>query len=235
MTVPSQIFDYLILPIREADQREGKDFLKRYLLGPQSVWETTDQKIKDIPKLWSIVECPDEFLKFLKWIVGWTGELDSVTQDLIFDELRRLISISGRLWKLRGPEDTIVDVLRFATGQRNRIWNWFDFRWVLADDGAPPDNVTKLILPFGIVLKFEINGILGTTPRPGTPITAEYVPTATSEDDLLSKWDSVNSVNYVETTSTLGQGSSPSLTASDYLIYLAPNSVRSMKGVIRGW
>jgi len=131
MTVPSQIFDYLILPIREADQREGKDFLKRYLLGPQSVWETTDQKIKDIPNLWSVVECPDEFLKFLKWIVGWTSELDSVTQDLIFDELRRLISISGRLWKLRGPEDTIIDVLRFATGQRNRIWNWFDFRWVL--------------------------------------------------------------------------------------------------------
>lgn len=215
MTVPSQIFDYLILPIREADQREGNDFLKRYLLGPQNVWEDTDQKIKDIPQLWSVVDCPDEFLKFLKWIVGWTSELDSVTQDLIFDELRRLISISGRLWKLRGPEDTVVDVMRFATGQRNRVWNWFDFRWVLADEGGEPDNITK---PNGY-LKFEINGILGTTPRPGTPIKAEYVPTVTSEDDLLSKWDTINSVNYVETTSTLGQGGSPSLTAGDYKIY----------------
>ena len=113
------------------DKREGREFLRRWLLGPQNVWETIDAKLNEVPKLWSVTECPDEYLKFLKWIVGWTPELDNITSQLGFDELRRLISISGRLWKQRGTESTIIDVMFFATSARCRIWNWFDFRWVL--------------------------------------------------------------------------------------------------------
>lgn len=138
--VPFDIFDAIIEPIRDADEREGRDFLYRYFRGPQSVWETTDQKIKDIPDLWSVTDCPDEYLKYLKWIVGWTSALSNITDELSDDELRRLISISGRLWKLRGPEDTIVDVMRFATGQRCRVWNWFDFRWITGETDFSEDH-----------------------------------------------------------------------------------------------
>lgn len=215
MSVFGNMYDFVIAPIREADQREGNQFLERYFYGPQQIWEEIDQSIKDIPKLWSVTECPDEYLKYLKWIVGWTSQLDNITRDLTFDELRRLVSISGRLWKLRGTEFTIEDVMFFATGMRNRWWNWFDFRWVLADDGQNPDNVADMTG----YLKLEVNDILGTTPRPGTPLKVEYIPTATSEEDLLSQWDSVNLVNYVETTSTLGQGGSPSTSVSDYFVY----------------
>ena len=131
MTVPRQMFDFIIGPIRLMDRREGNDFYKRWFIGAQEIWETIDARIQAIPTLWSVTECPDEQLQFLKWIVGWTSELDDVTRELTFIELRRLISTSVRMWKLRGPEDTTIDVLFFSTAARNRIWNWFDMRWVL--------------------------------------------------------------------------------------------------------
>lgn len=131
MTVPRNMYDFIIEPIRRMDRRLGHQFFERWHIGPQNIWETIDARIHAIPTLWSAADCPDEQLQFLKWIVGWTSELDDVTRELDFTELRRLISASGRMWKLRGPEDTTIDVMFFATGARNRIWNWFDMRWVL--------------------------------------------------------------------------------------------------------
>jgi len=131
MTVPTQIYNFLLRSIRDLDQKEGYQFLERFLMGPQSIWETIDAALNSVPNLWSITDCPDEYLEYLKWIVGWTSELEEVTYGLSYDELRRLIAISGRLWKLRGTEDTIIDVLKFATGARCRYWNWFDYRWIV--------------------------------------------------------------------------------------------------------
>lgn len=133
MSTPFDIFDAIIQPIRDADEREGNGFLYRYLRGHQYVWETTQEKVLSIRKLWSVTECPDQYLKYLKWIVGFTSALDYITDGLSYDELRRLISIAGRLWKKRGAESTVNDVLFFATGARNRIWNWFDFRWIVGE------------------------------------------------------------------------------------------------------
>jgi len=41
-----------------------------------------------------------------------------------------LIAASVPLWKTRGPEDAMINILRLMTNARLRIWNWFDFRWV---------------------------------------------------------------------------------------------------------
>lgn len=135
MTVPTQMYNFILRSIRDADQKDGHQFFERFFYGPQSVWETIDAALNAIPALWSVTECPDEYLKYLKGIVGWTSELDHITYDLSYGELRRLIAISGRLWKLRGPEDTIIDVIKFATGARCYYLNWFDFRWVLDETG----------------------------------------------------------------------------------------------------
>jgi len=140
MTVPRDIYDFFIEPIRREDQRKGHQFLQRYLRGHQHVWETLHEKIHSVTDLWSVEDCPDEQLKYLKWIVGWTSALDYVTRELGFDELRRLISISGRLWKERGAESAIVDVMFFATGARNRTWNWFDFRWIVGETSLAEDH-----------------------------------------------------------------------------------------------
>jgi len=125
-------YRFLIKPIRDQDLQHGDLFVQRFFSGVQSVWETIQTKIFQVKDLWSITKIPDAFLVYLKYIVGWTDDpyLKRITDALDSDTLRRLIAASIPFWKLRGPEDTIVDLLQLVTGQRVRIWNWFDFRWV---------------------------------------------------------------------------------------------------------
>jgi len=84
-----------------------------------------------VKDLWSVTECPDEYLTYLKRIVGWTPEIEKIISGLTDAALRRLISISVPLWKSRTTEEAIVDVLNVLVPGRSRIWNWFDLRWVL--------------------------------------------------------------------------------------------------------
>lgn len=128
-----KIYNFLLKPIRDADQQEGNLFVQRYLDGPQTLWERAQSTIFALKDLWSVTDIEDEHLQYLKNIVGWTKEkiTKRVTDALDYFELRRLISISVPFWKTRGPEDTIVNILRALTGSRVRIWSWFDFRWVL--------------------------------------------------------------------------------------------------------
>lgn len=130
MTTPIQIYDAIIESIRESDRKEGNEFLLRYMDGFQSVWDAIDTDIKSLPTIWSIEDCPDYLLKYLKNIVGWVGDLEFITDELDDDTLRKLIAVSAKIWKERGPEDLIIDIMYFIFGSRSRIWNWFDFRWI---------------------------------------------------------------------------------------------------------
>lgn len=129
--LPLKMYNFLLSPIREADAtREGAFFVKRLLQGPQDIWNATQEKIISLKKLWSITDCPDSALKYLKWIVGWTSELDYITDELDDVTLRRLIAASSELWKKRGSETTTLDVLSLVTGAKCALWNWFDCRWI---------------------------------------------------------------------------------------------------------
>lgn len=131
-TFPLDMYRFLIAPIPEADHKDGNLFLKRYLDGPNDVWKTIVAGLQNIPKLWSVGDTADAHLQFLKNIVGWTPELELITDRLDDAGLRRLIAASGALWRERGPENAILNVLRIVSGGvRMRIWNWFDFRWII--------------------------------------------------------------------------------------------------------
>lgn len=140
MTLPLDMYQFLIQPIRDADRTSGDLFVKRLLQGGQDEWARTQAKIFAIKDLWSLTECPDEFLIYLKNIVGWTPDLRHITDDLSADLLRRLIDASIPFWKSRGPERSIVDMLQLLTGQRCRVWNWFDFRWILEETSLIEDH-----------------------------------------------------------------------------------------------
>lgn len=130
--LPLRMYDFLIRPIRTADVNEGRLFLERYLAGPQEVWETIQTDTFRLLDLWDIVRIPDKFLKFLKNIVGWTPELElPITDRLDFAQLRRLISLSVPLWKIRGIEDAYIRATLALVLTRMRVWNWFDLRWIL--------------------------------------------------------------------------------------------------------
>jgi len=121
----------LIEGLRNSDQHDGNQFIERFLMGPQSIWEATMKTIFDLPQLWDVSTIPDDLLQFLKQIVGWTPDLDGITSDLDPATLRRLIAASVRFWKLRGPEETISNILSLTTGARVYVLNWFDLRFIL--------------------------------------------------------------------------------------------------------
>lgn len=135
-------YRFLIKPIRDQDLLHGNLFVQRLFAGIQSVWETTQSKIFATKDLWSVVDIPDEFLVYLKNIVGWTAEpeVKQITDALDTATLRRLIAASIPFWKKRGPEDTVIDLLQLVTGERVRIWNWFDFRWIIDETASGEDH-----------------------------------------------------------------------------------------------
>lgn len=128
------MYRFIIASIRNEDEKSGS-FLKRFLQGHQEIWETIQSKIFDIKDLWDISEIKDGHLQYLQAIVGWVGDLTKITDTLDSDTLRRLISTSTALWRERGPEDAIIDVLSLTTQAQSRIWNWFDYRWILEETG----------------------------------------------------------------------------------------------------
>jgi len=140
-TLPLRMYRFLLDPIRTEDAKpEGALFVKRLLEGPQQLWTDIQAKIFALKDLWSITDIADEHLIYLKRILGWTPELDHITDALTADQLRKLLATSAALWKSRGPEDTTLNVLQLTTGSRMRIWNWFDFRFVLDETGVGEDH-----------------------------------------------------------------------------------------------
>lgn len=134
-----RIYLFVLEQIRIEDQLHGHQFLERYLIGPQVEWARVRESIRNLPSLSSVSKVDDEFLQYLKWIVGWTSELDNITDELNDETLRRLIAASVRFWKSRGTDDSIIDILRLTTGARVRIWNWFDFRIVVGEVAMTED------------------------------------------------------------------------------------------------
>lgn len=126
------MYNFLIAGIRDADQTEqGAKFIERFVQGPQTIWAAIVKTIFDIPKIWSASDCPDELLQFLKRIVGWTPDTDSITEALDFATLRQLIAASVAFWKTRGPESSVEDLLRITTASRSYVQNWFQLRFLL--------------------------------------------------------------------------------------------------------
>ncbi len=146
-----KIYNFIIKIIRDEDQTNGRKFLERFLTGPQVVWRATNDIILGIPKLWSVVDIPDEFLPLLKNIVGWTKDYDTFTHRLEPATLRRLIQDSVEFWSNRGPEDGIEDILNLTTAAKLRIFTYFDWRWIAGEshfgeehDGFDPWVISEL-------------------------------------------------------------------------------------------
>lgn len=135
-----RMYPFLPENIREADQKDGAQFVERFLNGPQGVWNGIDSGIRSLPDMWSITKCEDRFLPYLKWIVGWTSELDNITDDLDAATLRRLIATSVPFWKIRGTEDALIEILRLTTAARVRVWTWFDLRFILGETGMSEEH-----------------------------------------------------------------------------------------------
>lgn len=128
---PHDIFRMIHKPIRDEDKKNF-NFLERFLLGPQAVWEEKiDPKIRTLIELIDPAKTPQP--RFLKDHVGFTKELDNITRDISDDDLRKVIALAVALWKTKGLELGYENIIRLFTGANVRIFNWFDFRMIVGE------------------------------------------------------------------------------------------------------
>ena len=132
-----RMYLFLLQGIRDSDKKDGEELVRRLIEGSdgssglQSIWNTTTETINNIPTLWDVVNVDEEWLPFLRRIVGFTQEFDGITDALDTPTLRRLIASAVAFWKSRGPEDAIESIVRLATGARVVIRNWFYYRAIV--------------------------------------------------------------------------------------------------------
>lgn len=127
------MFAFLHKPLRELDKKEGGNFLERFLIGPQTIFEQSQLKIEEIKTLNNPALIREDLLKYLKDHVGLTSELNNITKDLTTNELRKLIMLAVALWKQKGLEVGYRNIVRLFTGKGSRTFNWFDFRWIAGE------------------------------------------------------------------------------------------------------
>lgn len=132
-TFPHDLYSFLHRPLRVIDQSQGDSFLERLLLGAQHIFEDTERLILALPDLIDPAKTRADLLGYLKDHVGFTKELDNITQDLSENDLRKLISLAVALWKQKGTEPGYENIVRLFTGKAVRIFNWFDFRLIIGE------------------------------------------------------------------------------------------------------
>jgi len=130
---PHDIFKFLHKPLRDIDRTEGNTFLERFLLGMQKNFEDTQANIKKLIEIIDPSKTRADLLQFLKDHVGFTVELNNITQGLSENDLRKLIQLAVALWKQKGTEQGYENIVRLFTGKSVRIFNFFDFRMIIGE------------------------------------------------------------------------------------------------------
>jgi hypothetical protein len=139
-------YDFLIWPIRLADQSRGQLggnlFVKRYFDGIQANWDRLQRRAFQVRDLWNVNKIEDEYLKYLKSIVGWTDEPNqkAITDRLTPDQLRKLIGSSIALWRIRGSQAAYEAIIRIVTEARLVFYDWFYYRYIIEETGFGEDH-----------------------------------------------------------------------------------------------
>jgi phage tail-like protein len=233
---PHDIYSFVIESIRQCDRDAGDQFLLRYLETFQSEFEDTYERIQSLRNLFDPEVCPAEALPYLKWIVGFTSRLDFLTGGLGEDELRLLISIGARTWKLKGTDAGVAYAIGAVTTYPVRILNWFFFRtlidevevgraeldvdaWLIDQPGMSPSVLPDAVVVAGGQLELDLTTLLGATEAVPHDIRVQYVPTKEVQV-RRSSWDGL--ANVVFSLDHFGQGT-PSTTTNDYRVGVDPD------------
>lgn len=233
---PHDIYSFLMRSLRECDRDAGDELVLRFLQQPQVEFEATYARIESLPDLMNPAKAPAAALPFLKWIVGLDGKLDFVTEDLSDDDLRRLISVAARMWKLKGTESGMVETLEALTTRKARVVNYFHFRllsdewelsredlgfdpWLLDVPGYQPSVAPAGVSDLTTHLRFDLTPLLGSLDESGHEIRVVYLPTKTVQT-RVSQFDGVNFVTSVD---LMGQSAPPSTSLNDYRVGVDPD------------
>lgn len=230
-----QMYDFLIRPIREQDLAKGNLFVKRYLDGPQAIWTAIQTDIYNLLQLWDVVNCPAAYLRYLKNIVGWTPDLERpITDRLDDDTLRRLISLSVPLWKIRGLESAYTRAVLTLALTRMRVWNWFDRRWILDSSVIGEDHQGRdlALLPTTDQQVSDIRIVDGALGLDRTLIVNTLKLFRPSGERLYVYWIDFLDLFLVDGDNTQWEGTIPPLHVANRLLTLDEDTVFEQAYVI---
>lgn len=127
------LYRALIRPIREADYKDGNEFLRRFYIGIQDNHNDTADLIASVWDIHDPETCPEDLLQYLKDIVGFDSDYDYLTDRLSTNDLRKLIKLAVPFWKERFSELGIINAIRLLTGRNAVLYNWFHWRAILGE------------------------------------------------------------------------------------------------------
>lgn len=151
-----EIYNMILQSIRTADaERSSVPFLlKRYLEGPQQIFDITQTKIKELLNLMNYRDCPDDLLQYLKPTVGFTSDLDYITGGLTSTMLRKVILLATAMWKEKGLELGLRNMLRLFTGKEVKVYDWFKYRWIIDESQLGQSEYGDVAL----LSRYEVEG-----------------------------------------------------------------------------
>jgi phage tail-like protein len=220
---PHSIYGAIIKPIRDADADENF-FLKRFLDGPQEVWETLYAKIGLMAKIQDPNNTPANVLPLLKQLVGFTGQFDSLTSELDEATLRKLLRLSIPIWRERGTEAGLVSVVRVLIQTEPNLFNWFFHHfiidevvlgeewegfdpWILEgpEDSVVPFESRLMIFDPGTVDRDLLLNVLNLFRVPSERIDVTYHPFMEDWDLDWGQWESIGNDPNLAVDAGIGQ------------------------------
>lgn len=136
-----QMYRMLMKSLRDADQSpEGREFIRRFLAGPQSQADVTGDRIRSLALTDSPATCRADLLRYLKDHVGLTRELDHITQRLSDDALRKLIALAVPMWRQKGTDQGVTGMAQLLTGRSPGLDDWFHYRFLLGENHIGVDG-----------------------------------------------------------------------------------------------
>ncbi|MCK5019308.1 MAG: hypothetical protein KAS32_19770 [Candidatus Peribacteraceae bacterium] len=130
---PYKLYSFIIKSIRKRDSNfdaHGRKLLERLLLGCQEIWIEVNRKVDTLDTLFDPENIDLEYLDSLRKLVGFTDEYLDVLSLATETELRRIVARATLFWFHRYLDPGVVTAVRLVTGNRFKVRDWFDFRYV---------------------------------------------------------------------------------------------------------
>ena len=185
---PFEMYRFIIRALRDRDQNEsigGTRLLERFLMGPQEVWLDLHRAGTSLNTIFDPEEIADDYLESLAHLVGFGKDLVDITGTATNDELRRIVAGAIEFWRQRWLDSGIVAAVRIVTGNRFKVRDYFDFRFVIGETSIAED--LKNTDPNMISVKtrnFFREGTDGITRYDATPFTFHSPSKIPKMDDI---------------------------------------------------
>jgi len=195
---PFQIYDFIIRSLRNKDgsNSSAKFLLRRFLMGPQEIWVRLYQRTGDLYNIYDPETIDSEYLHGLRRLVGFGNDLIDVVAGISETELRRIIAGAINFWRQRWIDSGIVAAIRLVTGNRYKVRDYFDFRFLVGETMILEDleNTDPNMIHINVLNRFQ-QGTDGSTRFSGNP-TWFYSASAVFLPDDIDGYIIINGSNH---------------------------------------